>query len=300
MTDLIKPIKEPHFIIRSSSAMTTLQQKAWVFMYLHAKDSLDDYFHFLQLADLVNILKTTYREELKESLETMNGATVQWDTFGLDGEVKGWTTSSMIGSVFIDGNTVKYEFTQAMKEVFRENPGFAQLDLPSLIALRGKHALKLWRICKIYKDTLTGSTGWQTVEQWRKVLGLKPEMYKAFFEFNKFVIKKAVAEINKVSDLRIKAEYKKNGRIVTEIRFLQIRDTKEAPKQINEAPKEAENIPPQFSWYNKQAKAIQKKLQSEFDSICKVEDPHQRQIEWGQYLAIKMKKDAQQLPLFLS
>lgn len=299
MNDLEKTLKEPNFIIRSSSAMTMIQQKAWVFMYLHAKNSLDDIYHYLPLADISNILQVHYDQDLKDSLEAMNGSTVQWNTFGIDGEVESWTTSSMVGSARIVGNTVKYEFTQAMKEVFRENPGFAQLDLPSLIALRGKHALKLWRICKIYKDTLTGSTGWQTVEQWRKVFGLKNSEYPTFFEFNRTVIKKAIAEINKVSDMRIKAEYRKNGRIVTEIRFLRMSDTKETPKQINEAPKEAENIPPQFAWYNKQTKVIQKKLQTEFESICKVDDQHQRQIEWGQYLAIKMKKDAQQLPLFL-
>jgi hypothetical protein len=80
---------------------------------------------------------------------------------------------------------------------------------------------------------------------------------------------------------------------------LQICDTKEAPKQINDVPKDVENIPSQFAWYNKQTKAIQKRLKAEFDSICKVEDPHQRQIEWGQYLVIKRKKSGEQRDLFL-
>ena len=167
-----------------------------------------------------------------------------------------------------------------------------------MLRIKGKHALKLWRFCKIYKDTLTGSTGWKSVQVWRDIFGLKKTEYKAFKQFKQKVIGKAIKEINEVSDIKIEAEYKKNGRIVTEIRFLQIRDTKEAPKQINDAP-EVENIPPQFAWYNKQTKALQKKLQAEFDTISSTKDQYQRQIEWGQYLAIKAKKDAQQLPLFL-
>ena len=285
--ELGKPIKEPHFIIRSSSAMTTIQQKAWVFMYLHAKNSLDDKYHTLPLADLSNILRIHYDQELKDSLEMMNRATVQWNTFGLDGQVESWATSSMVGSALIKGNAVVYEFTERMKDVLRENPGFAQLDLPSLIALRGKHALKLWRICKIYKDTLTGSTGWQTVEQWRRVFGLKTEMYKAFFEFNKFVIKKAVKEINTVTDMRIKAEYKKNGRIVTEIRFLRINDTKEAPKQINEAPKSVK-LPAFREWFNNKPKTYRDLFDANFEAKCDVDDPIERSRIYDEQIRIAM------------
>ena len=298
MTKQLKKVQEPHFIIRSGSALSAIQQKAWIYMYLSAKNSLDDDFHYLPLSVITNALETTYNDELKKSLNELNRATVQWNVTGDDDVVREWTTSSIVGSATVRDNVLEYEFTKKMKELFKANPGFAELDFPVMLRIKGKHALKLWRFCKIYKDTLTGSTGWKSVQVWRDIFGLKKTEYKAFKQFKQKVIGKAIKEINEVSDIKIEAEYKKNGRIVTEIRFLQIRDTKEAPKQINDAP-EVENIPPQFAWYNKQTKALQKKLQAEFDTISSTKDQYQRQIEWGQYLAIKAKKDAQQLPLFL-
>ena len=295
MTKQLSKIHEPHFIIRSGSDLTSLQQKAWIYMYLSAKNSLDDDFHYLPLSVISNALETTYDKELKKSLNELNKATVQWNVTGDDDCVKEWTTSSIVGSATVRDNILEYEFTKKMKELFKANPGFAELEFPVMLRIRGKHALKLWRFCKIYKDTKTGSTGWKPVQMWRDILGIKKGEYKEFRQFSEKVIGKAIKEINEVSDIRIEAEYKKNGRIITEIRFLQIRDTKEVPKQINDVP----NKIPQLAWFDKKTKAIQKKLEAEFNTICTTNDPYQRQIEWGQFLAIKMKKDAQQLPLFL-
>ena len=295
MTKQLSKIQEPHFIIRSGSALSSLQQKAWIYLYLSAKNSLDDDFHYLPLSVISNALETTYRDYLKRSLKAMNRATVQWDVTGDDDCVKEWTTSSIVGSATIKDNVLVYEFTKKMKELFRANPGFAELDFPVMLQIKGKHALKLWRFCKIYKDTLTGSTGWKSVQVWRDIFGLKRNEHKEFKIFKRDVISRAIKEINEVSDIRIEAEYKKNGRIVTEIRFLRISEVKEEPKQINDAPSKI----PQLAWLDTKTKAIQKKLDAEFDTICKTEDPYQRQIEWGQYLAVKMKKDAQGLPLFL-
>ena len=300
MTDLEKNAKEPKFAIKASGNLSAIQQKAWVLLYLRVQNSLDDKYHYAPLAEVSNDLSLTYDQELKDALTGLGQTTVVWNASGDDKDTKHWAMSSMLGSAEIKGNVLEYEFTQKMKDLFRANPEFAQLDFPTLVTLKGRHSLKLWRYCSMFKHTSTGSTGWKSVQTWRNIFGLKPEMYKEFKTFKRDVIEKAITEINQKADFKIEAEYKKNGRIVTEIRFLRINDTKEAPKQINEAPKEVENIPPQFAWYNKQTKAIQKRLKAEFDSICKVEDPHQRQIEWGQYLVIKRKKAGEQRDLFLS
>ena len=295
MTDLEKNAKEPKFAIKASGNLSEIQQKAWVFLYLRIQTSLDDKYHYAPLAEISNVLDIKYDQDLKDALTGLGRTTVEWNASGDDKDTKHWAMSAMLGSAEIKGNVLEYEFTQKMKDLFKANPEFAQLDFPTLVALKGKHALKLWRYCSMFKNTKTGSTGWKSVQTWRAIFGLKPEMYKEFKNFKQDVIGPAIKEINQKADFKIEAEYKKNGRIITEIRFLQIRDTKEAPKQINAVP----NKIPQLAWFDTKTKAIQKKLEAEFDTICTTNDPYQRQIEWGQFLAIKMKKDAQQLPLFL-
>lgn len=299
MSELMKKVEEPQFSIRASGNLTAIQQKAWVLLYLNAKNALDVDFHYIPLAEVSNSIKVHYDQELRDALLGLGQTTVEWDVFGDDGSTTGWAMSSMIAFAVINENVLKYEFSKGMKDLLLSNPFFAQLDFPTLIAFRGKHAIKLWRYCSLFKDTLTGSTGWKTVEGWRAFFGLEPTMYREFKTFKRDVIGRAIDEINKVALFQIKAEYKREGRTITEIRFLQIRNTKEVSRQINEAIEEAENIPPQFAWYNKQTKFIQIRLQAEFESICKVEDPHQRQIEWGQYLVIKRKKSGEQRDLFM-
>ena len=64
------------------------------------------------------------------------------------------------------------------------------------------------------------STGWIPVETWRRLLGADASMYDEFKHFSSEVIKKAVKEVNLVSNILVTPEYKREARRVAEIRFL--------------------------------------------------------------------------------
>ena len=66
----------------------------------------------------------------------------------------------------------------------------------------------------------TGSTGWWPLETFRKLMGVDgSNYYESFKHLNAKIIKPAVAEVNRSSDILIEPELRKKGRAVTDIRF---------------------------------------------------------------------------------
>jgi hypothetical protein len=67
----------------------------------------------------------------------------------------------------------------------------------------------------------TGSTGWWPIDLFRRLMGVDGSAYyETFKHLNAKVIKPAVSEVNKTSNILLTPEFKKMGRQVAEIRFL--------------------------------------------------------------------------------
>ncbi|MEC7258186.1 MAG: replication initiation protein, partial [Pseudomonadota bacterium] len=79
-------------------------------------------------------------------------------------------------------------------------------------------ALALYENC--YRFIRTGSTGWWPLDLFRRLMGVDGSAYyESFKHLNAKVIKPAVAEVNKTSNILVTPETRKKGRVVTEIRF---------------------------------------------------------------------------------
>ena len=100
---------------------------------------------------------------------------------------------------------------------------------------------------------------------------MKDGEYPTFFEFNRSVIRKAIDEINKVSDIRIKAEYKRKNRVVSELRFFVDRASDSEKKQINVKPKKIK-IPEFEKWFQDQPKNWKNVFDADFENSCDVVD----------------------------
>ncbi|MCE8472711.1 replication initiation protein, partial [Rhodovulum sulfidophilum] len=80
------------------------------------------------------------------------------------------------------------------------------------------HALALYENC--YRFIRTGSTGWWSLDLFRRLMGVADSpYYEVFKHLNAKVIKPAVAEVNKTSNIVVTPELRKMGRSVTDIRF---------------------------------------------------------------------------------
>jgi Initiator Replication protein len=79
------------------------------------------------------------------------------------------------------------------------------------------YALALYENCLRYKDV--GSTGWWEIDKFRRIMGATAPMYDEFKYLKRDVINKPVLQVNKVGDIHIEAELKRELRKVIAIKF---------------------------------------------------------------------------------
>lgn len=92
---------------------------------------------------------------------------------------------------------------------------FTQVELLKIAEFRSFHTVRLYELLAQFR-----STGFKiiTVEELKEILQLETN-YKIFRDFNKWVIRPAVAEINKHHDLRLTYAVDKQGRTPHLLRF---------------------------------------------------------------------------------
>ncbi len=94
---------------------------------------------------------------------------------------------------------------------------YARINLTIQRKFKSGYALVLYENCARFRNVKT--TGWITVEDWRKLFGVEPDEYREFKDFSKRVLKPAIAEVNRESDLEVEADYRRQKRKISQIRF---------------------------------------------------------------------------------
>ena len=98
---------------------------------------------------------------------------------------------------------------------------YARISLSMQNKFSSKYAQTLWELCVDYLDEARnyGETPFISLADYRKLMGLREEMYPRFKKFNEYVIKAAIKEINAVSDFRVEVEYNREGRRIIAVKF---------------------------------------------------------------------------------
>ncbi len=129
-------------------------------------------------------------------------------------------------------NVVTLECHPDLREVFFNlaGDGYTRYRLSAVIKLSSRYSLLLYGFLR---DTVYKKEGFEiSVDSLRERLGVKK--YPAFRDFNKWVIKKSVEEINEKTDLKVKYETVTKGRRVIALRFRS--NIKPTKKQLAAAP----------------------------------------------------------------
>ena len=93
---------------------------------------------------------------------------------------------------------------------------FTKIPLTIVLQLSSKYAIRLYELLKQYQET-----GYRIdkIEDLRAMLGVEKHEYKRFFDFERFVLKQAINEINEKTDLQVSYTKKKKGRRISQIEF---------------------------------------------------------------------------------
>lgn len=154
-----------------------------------------------------DMLKLTERKWL--TLPNGDEMTVSWL-----GDAKIRKKNGIIRFCF-NPNTAEY--------LFRLRDEYTQYRLIQALALKSTASIKLFELLKSYADKRVLERGQAvfktfTIEELKDKLNI--EKYKEFKDFNKYIIKPAVEEINEnCEDMRVQVHYEREGRSVKFITF---------------------------------------------------------------------------------
>ena len=115
------------------------------------------------------------------------------------------------------GMVVMYLNRNVISMISRLEANFTQYLLEQVSEFKSKYSIRLYELLIKYRDI--GTSKKFEIAELRSKLGLEDNEYKLNAVFKRDVLDKAVKEINDKTDITIKYEQFKDGRIITHIMF---------------------------------------------------------------------------------
>ncbi len=214
-------VKKHVAAIHVSGKLTLLQRKLSNVLLLNAYDTLTQASSFQMDARTLCMLvgyNSNDFDTLKASLRGLAETVAEWDMLDEAGQQE-WGVSSLLSYAKLKGGVCEYAYSPALAEKLADPKVFALINLNIQRRFTSGHALALYENC--YRFHRTGSTGWWPLETFRRLMGVEDSLYyEVYKHLNAKIIKPAVAEVNRSSNIVVTPEVRKRGRAVTDIRFL--------------------------------------------------------------------------------
>ena len=167
---------------------------------------------------------------LKKTLKQMVSIVVEWQS-PTSGEIDVWFACGLLSGVELVKNkksrtiSINWRYDTKLRAQLMNPERYARLSLEAVTQLRSHSALALYEICARYVGNPRHLTARQPWRWWRPVLTgnpIDPKAKPQYRYFKRDVLERAVAEINAITNLRVRGpiEFKdKDNRTVTDIQF---------------------------------------------------------------------------------
>lgn len=213
-------VKKHVAAIHVSGKLTLLQRKLSNVLLLNAYDTLTSSVrHQIDTRTLCLMIgyNSNDMETLKQSLRGLAETVAEWDMLDERGQQE-WGVSSLLSFAKLKNGVCEYAYSPALAEKLHDPKVFALINLNIQRRFASGHALALYENC--YRFVRTGSTGWWPLDLFRRLMGVDGSAYyEVFKHLNAKIIKPAVDEVNRTSNIVVTPETRKTGRTVTDIRF---------------------------------------------------------------------------------
>ena len=195
-------VKKNVAAIHVSGKLTLLQRKLSNVLLLNAYDDLlAKPAHRIDARTLCLMIgyNSNDMETLKAALRSLAETVAEWDM--LDGRGrKEWGVSALLSYAKLTDGICEYAYSPALAEKLHDPKVFALINLNIQRRFTSGHALALYENC--YRFLRTGSTGWWEIGLFRKLMGVDDSAYyETFKHLNAKIIKPAVEEINRSSNI---------------------------------------------------------------------------------------------------
>ena len=211
-------------VIQISNKINFLERRSWNVLLANAFDDLKEKDIFeISIKKLAEILEydSNNMEYLKNILRRLNITQIEWNILNKDKKME-WGVSTLLADARIINGKCLYSYSPFMREKLHNPEMYARINLGLQNKFRSKHSLALYELFIDYYDEKKkyGETPQISLEDLRKLLGLVSGEYEQFKFLKRDVIKKAIDDINKKSDILINCKYVKSGRKVVFIKFI--------------------------------------------------------------------------------
>ena len=156
--------------------------------------------------------------QIKTALRRLMQRVIEIETVGKNGKKEFVLYQWFSKAKYNEGaENIEVQFHPDLKPYLLElKKRFTKIPLKQVLQLRSKYAIRLYELLKRYEDT-----GFRTdyLPELRKKLGVEENEYPRFFDFERYVLKPAVKEINEKTDLEVSYTKKRTGRKITHIEF---------------------------------------------------------------------------------
>jgi len=214
-------VKKNVAAIHVSGKLSLLQRKLSNVLLLNAYDELTTrQSHAIDAKTLCLMIgyNSNDTQTLKAALRSLAETVAEWDMLDKNGKQE-WGVSSLLSFAKLSGGVCEYAYSPALAEKLFDPKIFALINLNIQRRFTSGHGLALYENC--FRFVRTRSTGWWEIGLFRRLMGVADSTYyESFKHLNAKIIKPAVAEVNKTSNIEVTPEFRKQGRRVSHIRFL--------------------------------------------------------------------------------
>ena len=214
-------VKKNVSVIHINAKLSLIQRKLVNALLYNAYDHLlSEDTHSLNVALLSEMIGFDSRNlaHLKTALTGLVETSIQWDVLEDNGS-NSWEVATLLSFARIRDGVCSYRYDKGLAEKLYHPDIYSKINLSVVRDMRSAHALVLYENC--YRFIEIGHTAWWDLETFRKLMSIEDvQSYQEFKSLNRNVIKPAITEVNKLSNIQIELETRQKGRTVTGLRFL--------------------------------------------------------------------------------
>lgn len=214
-------LKKNVSVIHINAKLSLIQRKLVNALLYNAYDHLlSQDTHSLNVALLAEMIGFDSRNlaHLKAALTGLVETSIQWDVLEDNGS-NSWEVATLLSFARIRDGVCSYRYDKGLAEKLYHPDIYSKINLSVVRDMRSAHALVLYENC--YRYIEIGHTAWWDLETFRKLMAIEDvQSYHEFKSLNRSVIKPAIAEVNRLSNIQIELETRQKGRTVTGLRFL--------------------------------------------------------------------------------
>jgi len=212
-------LKKHNAVIHIEGNLSLIERKIYNVLLLNAMDSmLTERTHHIPVRILCEMMG--YESDnwvvLRTALKNLQSTILEVNL--LRNGRHFWEAMSLLSYASIEKGICTYRYDEAIAHRLHRPEFYTNINLSVQNQFSSGQALTLYENCVRFRDT--GSTGAWEIDLFRLMMGnLNEPSYDDFKYLNHHCIKKAVREINEVSDITVEPFYQKEGRKVERVGF---------------------------------------------------------------------------------